>query len=175
MEHFSGDTFADGAFADIMSGNAAYAATFGQGDLPARAGQELAIVTCMDSRIDPLAITGLQVGDAKVIRNAGAQVTDEVLQTLVLAVYLLGVKRVLVVPHTNCKMASATEAEVHDLLTEAAGMDTRSLQISTIDDQQQALARDLVKIRNYPYLPEDLKVAGAIYDVATGQLQPFED
>lgn len=175
MEHFSGDTFADDAFADVISGNAAYAATFSQGDLPARAGQELAIVTCMDSRIDPLAITGLQAGDAKVIRNAGAQVTDEVLQTLVLAVYLLGVKRVLVIPHTNCKMASATEAEVHDLLTEAAGMDTRSLQIKTIDDQQLALARDLVKIRNYPYLPKDLTVAGAIYDVTNGQLQPFAD
>lgn len=163
------------AFADILAGNAEYVAEFGQGDLPARAGAEVAIVTCMDSRIDPLAITGLETGDAKVLRNAGAQVTDEVLQTLVLAVYLLGVQRVLVIPHTNCKMASATEAEVHELLTEAAGMDTRSLQISTIDDQREALARDLVKIRTYPYLPDGLTVAGAIYDVATGQLQPVAD
>ena len=162
-------------FADILEGNASFAAEFDKADLPPRAGQGLAIVTCMDSRIDPLAITGMEVGDVKVLRNAGAQVTDEVLQTLVLAAYLLHVRRVLVIPHTNCKMASATEAEVHELLTDAAGMDTRSLQIKTIDDQRSALARDLVKIRAYPYLPKDLAVAGAIYDVATGKLEPVAD
>lgn len=143
---------------------------FSDHGLPARAARGLAIITCMDSRLDPLAIVGMSPGDAKILRNAGARVTDDVLRTLVLSTYLLGVERVLVMPHSKCRMASASEAEIHALIAAEFGVDTRSMEFRTIDDQQRALAVDVQRIRSFPYLPRDLAVAGAVYDVDTGSL-----
>jgi carbonic anhydrase len=111
-------------------------------------------------------------GDVKILRNAGGRVTDDVLRTLVLAAYLLGVTRVLVMPHTDCKMASAREADIHRMIEDQDGVDTRSVEIRTVEDTGAALAYDLTRIRSYPLLPKDLVVAGAIYDVATGRLLP---
>src|SRR5688500_12257235 len=101
------------AFDDLLAANAHYARYLGDSGLTGRAARGLAVVTCMDSRIDPLGLLGLKPGDAKIIRNAGARVTDDVLRTLVLAVYLLGVERVLVMPHTDCGMAKVSDADVH--------------------------------------------------------------
>lgn len=157
-------------FADVLAANEVFADSFTDQHLSGVAKQGLAIITCMDSRIDPLAIMGMKAGDVKILRNAGARVTDDVLRTLVLATHLLGVRRVLVIPHTQCRMASATEEEIHALLTESAGMDTHSLEIRTVEDQEEALARDVRRIRALPYLPGDLAVGGAIYDVHTGRL-----
>ena len=103
----------DDDFDDILTANEAYAAGFEHADLEARAAKGLGVLTCMDSRIDPLAMLGLAPGDAKILRNAGARVTDDVLRTLVLADHLLGVNRVMIVAHTNCRMASGTEDDVH--------------------------------------------------------------
>jgi carbonic anhydrase len=158
------------AFADVVSANAAFAASFAERGLSARAARGLAIITCMDSRIDPLAIVGMAPGDAKILRNAGARVTDDVLRTLVLATYLLGVDRVLVMPHSRCRMATATESEIHALIAAEHGVDTRSMEFRTIDNLEGALARDVQRIRSNPFLPHDLQVAGAIYDVDTGLL-----
>ncbi|WP_283138173.1 beta-class carbonic anhydrase [Rhizohabitans arisaemae] len=163
-----------GAFSDLLAANNEYRRTFTDSGLTGRAGRGLAVITCMDSRIDPLALLGLQRGDAKILRNAGARVTGDVLRTLVLAVYLLGVDRVLVMPHTDCRMASATDSDVHELIAKEHGIDTRSLEFRTVPDQDAALRRDLVRIRTSPYLPPDLAVGGAIYNVHTGGLIPVE-
>ncbi|SEM50917.1 beta-class carbonic anhydrase [Nonomuraea pusilla] len=162
------------AFDDLFAANAKYAETFGDSGLSGRAARGLAVVTCMDSRIDPLGLLGLQPGDAKILRNAGARVTDDVLRTLVLAVYLLGVERVLVMPHTDCGMTKATDDDVH-ALTQARGVDTRSLDFHTVPDQQEALRHDLTRIRTSPFLPQGMPVTGAIYDVRSGRLLPAED
>ena len=103
----------DDAFADVLAANQDYAARFSLAGLEAGAARGLAVLTCMDSRIDPLAMLGLAPGDAKILRNAGARVTDDVLRTLVLASYLLGVDRVMVVAHTSCRMAGGSEQDVH--------------------------------------------------------------
>lgn len=166
------DKFPADAFADVLAANAMYAAAFEDAHLSARAVKGLAIVTCMDSRISPLDILGLQPGDVKILRNAGARVTDDVLRTLVLATWLLDVKRVLVMPHTDCKMASGTEAEIHEAILEESGIDTRGIEIRTVKDQDAALATDLQRVRSYPLLPSDLTVAGAVYDVHTGKIAP---
>jgi carbonic anhydrase len=110
---------------------------------------------------------GLQPGDAKILRNAGARVTDDVLRTLVLAVYLLDVNRVMVVAHTDCRMTKVTDEQVHEEML-SRGVDTRSLEFRTVADQRAELAHDVQKIRSSPYLPKDLSVAGCIYDVTTG-------
>ena len=125
----------------------------------------------MDSRIDPLRIVGMSAGDVKILRNAGARVTDDMLRTLLLATYLLEVKRVLVMPHTDCRMASGTEEQIHQALFDASGVDTRSIEIRTVTDQVSALKDDVASIKNYPILPKDLEVVGAIFDVKTGELR----
>jgi len=157
-------------FADLLEANAAYARSFSLQGLAPRAARGLAVVTCMDSRIEPLAMLGLQPGDAKILRNAGARVTDDVLRTLVLAVYLLGVTRVLVVPHTKCRMAQSSDDDVHELIRSTTGVDTRSLEFRTTPDQEASLREDITRIEAHPMLPRDLAVAGCMYDVDTGVL-----
>lgn len=165
-------TFPGESFGDVLEGNHAYASRYVPSALGGRAAQGLAIITCMDSRIEPLALVGMKHGDVKILRNAGARVTDDVLRTLVLATYLLGVDRVLVMPHTDCKMASATEEQIHDTIREEFGVETASVEFRTVDDQEAALALDVLRIRSYPLLPKGITVAGAVYDVATGVLHP---
>ena len=160
------------SFADVLAGNEGYAAAFPGTGLSGRARKGLALVTCMDSRIEPLQLLGMEQGDVKILRNAGARVTDDVLRTLVLATYLLDVSRVLVMPHTHCKMASATEEELHRTILDTHGVDTNSIEFRTVPDQEEALRYDLRRIRSYPLLPTDLVVAGAIYDVHTGRISP---
>lgn len=160
------------AFADVLSANADYASGFQDSGLTGVAARGLALVTCMDSRIEPLAILGMSAGDVKILRNAGARVTDDVLRTLVLATYLLGVTRVLVMPHTHCKMASAEEPQIHALIEERYGVDTRSMEFQTTSDQVAALGIDLQRLRSHPLLPQGVTVAGAMYDVHTGRLAP---
>ena len=163
------------AFQDMFSANASYTENFSLKGLEPVAARGLALVTCMDSRIEPLETLGLEPGDAKILRNAGSRVTDDTLRTLVLAVYLLGVDRVLVLPHTHCKMASVESDEtVHDRILEEYGVDTRSLEFHTNNDQIGALRHDLERIRHHPLLPEGLPVAGAIYDVDTGKGHPVD-
>ena len=166
--------FPSEAFGDVLPGNVEYASSFTSSDLSGWAAQGLAIVTCMDSRIDPLRVVGMASGDAKILRNAGARVTEDVLRTLVLATYLLGVKRVLVMPHTDCKMASGEEADVHALIADKYGIDTRSVEIRTVTDQRAALITDVVRVRSYPLLPPDLVVGGALFNVRTGLLEPMD-
>jgi carbonic anhydrase len=161
-----------GAFDDLFAANRTFADSFQDAGLPARAARGLAVVTCMDSRIDPFAILGIKAGDAKVLRNAGARVTDDVVRTLVLAVYLLGVERVLVMPHTRCRMAEASDEAIHELIRTQYGVDTRSQDFHTDPDQIAALKHDLVKVHASPLLPPDLVVGGAVFDVDTGRLVP---
>ena len=160
-----------GIFDDVLEANEAYADSFVDTGLPGQAAKGLAVVTCMDSRIDPLGMLGLGKGDAKIMRNAGGRVTEDVLRTLVLATHLLGVDRVLVVEHTECKMASATDDEVHAAIKESSGIDTRSLVFQTMDDQLATLAGDVQKVRSSPYLPKGVEVGGFLYDVRTGRLR----
>jgi carbonic anhydrase len=161
-------------FKDVINANEVFANHFNHSGLTGTAQKGLAIVTCMDSRISPLAAVGMQAGDAKILRNAGARVTDDVLRTLVLASYLLGVNRVLVMPHTDCRMANADEATIHSTIEEQYGVNTRSLEFRTVSDQRAALAIDVTRIRSYPLLQKGVSVAGAIYNVSTGQLEPVD-
>ena len=168
------ETFDTSKFGDLISANSEYVETFKYSELTGSAARGLAIVTCMDSRINPLSVVGMRSGDAKILRNAGARVTEDVLRTLVLATYLLGVKKILVMPHTNCRMASAEEADIHEHIHNEFGVDTRSLEFRTVKDQEKALALDVSRIRAFPFLNKDVVVGGAIYDVTTGKITPVE-
>ena len=160
----------DSLFSDVLGANERYSATYQSGRLEGRARRGLAIVTCMDSRIDPLAMMGLAPGDAKILRNAGARVSNDVLRTLVLASYLLGVSRVMIVAHTDCRMTVEDEAQVHDAIAAAGGPDTRSLSFLTTKDVHVSLALDVQKVRSFPYL-QGLAVAGFLYHLGSGRLE----
>ncbi len=160
-------------FSDLFEANAEFVKGFKSQELTGEARRGLAIITCMDSRIDPLRIVGMQPGDAKILRNAGARVTEDVLRTLVLATHLLNVSRVLVMPHTDCRMASGTEDEIHAAIKERSGVDTRGIEIRTVKDQVAALNADLIRIKTFPLLPTELSVVGGIYDVKSGKLNPL--
>jgi carbonic anhydrase len=160
-----------GPFDDLLSANQSYRATFRHGGFDGVARAGVAIVTCMDSRIDPLGMVGLAPGDAKIFRNPGGRVTPHALTALVLGVHLLKVERVLVVPHTRCAMAVPDEQVLQDRLSEASGMDSSWLPLGTVPDQEKALREDVHKVRSHPLVPERVDVGGFLYDVDTGGLR----
>src|SRR3954454_1912365 len=154
-------------FADVLAANDEFATGYDLADLEATAAKGLAVLTCMDSRIDPLRMLGLKPGDAKILRNAGARVTDDVVRTLVLARYLLGVERVMVVAHTKCRMAGGTEDDVHIAISAAGGPDTSELSFLVATDQLASLRDDVARAQASPYL-KDTVIGGFLYDVDTG-------
>jgi carbonic anhydrase len=160
------------AFDDLLSANADYVAGFALGELAAPPRRHLAVVTCMDARIDPLAILGLEPGDAHVLRNAGARVTDDVLRSLVKSVNQLEVTKVVVMHHTDCGAAKIVLSELRAKVTEATGNDPDGVEFHLIDDQDASLAADVAAVRDCPYLPPGTEVMGLLYDVTSGVAEP---
>lgn len=156
-------------FTDVLHANEEYAAGFADHGLSGRAAKGLAVLTCIDTRIDPLAMLGLRPGDAKILRNAGARVTEDVLRTLVLAAYLLNVSRVMVIAHTDCRMVGETDDDVHAAIAANGGPDTRSLVFQVTPDVEATLRQDVQRIRSSPYLGE-LEAGGFVYNVGSGRL-----
>ena len=157
-------------FDDLLAANKHFAETFALSGFDGVAHAGIAIVTCMDSRIDPLGMLGLTPGDAKIFRNPGGRVTPQALQALVLGVHLLHVERILVVPHTRCAMASATLDELRQRVGESAGQDASWQSFDVVEDQEAALVDDVRKVRAHPLIPETVAVGGFLYDVDTGLL-----
>ncbi|RYU11942.1 beta-class carbonic anhydrase [Nocardioides iriomotensis] len=158
------------AFEDLLAANRAYAETFDLSGFDGIAHAGIAIVTCMDSRIDPLRMLGLSPGDAKIFRNPGGRVTDAALEALVLGAHLLNVKRVLVVPHTRCAMASSTLEQLRERVGESAGQDASWQTFGVVTDQVAALEDDVRKVRSHPLIPDTVEVGGFLYDVDSGLL-----
>jgi carbonic anhydrase len=157
-------------FADLLEANRAFAENFGLSGFDGVAHAGVALVTCMDSRIDPLSMLGLAAGDAKIFRNPGGRVTPEALEALVLGVHLLNVRRILVVPHTRCAMASSTLEELRAKVSASAGQDASWQPFGVIEDQEGTLEDDVRKIRSHPLIPDSIEVGGFMYDVDTGLL-----
>ena len=157
-------------FSDLLEANRAFAETFDFSGFDGKAHAGIALVTCMDSRIDPLAMLGLRHGDAKIFRNPGGRVTPQALEALVLGVHLLNVNRILVVPHTRCAMASASEAELRVQVGESAGVDASWQSFGVVTDQLEQLREDVVKVRTHPLIGDRAAVGGFVYDVDSGLL-----
>lgn len=155
-------------FDEYLAANAAYASEFTHGRLTSRAGRGLCVVTCMDTRIDPLAILGLAVGDAKVLRNAGGRVTGDVLRSLVLATNLLGVNAVAVMHHTGCALAGSDDSRVEETLPQAQREATSGWSWLSMPDPDAALVDDVAVVRSCAGLAPGVVVEGWRYDVETG-------
>jgi carbonic anhydrase len=159
-----------GDFDDLLAANREYAETFDMAGFDGIAHAGVAIVTCMDSRIAPLAMLGLKPGDAKIFRNPGGRVTEQALEALVLGVHLLNVRRILVIPHTRCAMTASSERELRQKITESAGVSADWQMFSVVTDQVAALEDDIAAVRAHPLIPETVAVGGFMYDVDTGLL-----
>ena len=158
----------DETFADELAANERYAGSFAYAGLKSQAAQGLAVLTCIDSRIEPLAMLGLVPGDAKILRNAGARVTPDVLRTLVLASHLLGVERVMVIAHTDCRM-TGREEHVHEAVQAAGAPDTAGFDFLATEDQVATLQADVELLRSSPFLTH-VRIGGFRYDVDTGRI-----
>jgi carbonic anhydrase len=145
----------------LLAANHAYAAAPRDGVPDARPSRRLAVVTCMDARIDVFAVLGLRLGESHVIRNAGGRVTEDVVRSLALSSHVLGVDTVVVMQHTRCGLAGVTEEE----LRERTGADLGFL---TIADHATALREDVDALAATPYLGPVTTIAGLVYDVETG-------
>lgn len=164
-------TTADDAFEDILSANREYGRDFPHRGVTAPAARGLAVLTCMDSRIDPLRALGLAVGDFKMLRNGGGRLTADMETDLVLASHLLNVRRVLIMPHTLCAMSLSNDVEVSEAIQASSGLDTAGRAWGTIPDQRARLHYDVLRLRQAQGLAPGVVVAGAIYDVDTGLVE----
>jgi carbonic anhydrase len=160
-----------GDFDDLLTANKQFAADFQLGGFDGVAHAGVAIVTCMDSRIEPLGMFGLEHGDAKIFRNPGGRVTPQALEALVLGVHLLGVDRIIVMPHTRCAVASNTEQELRERVSASAGVDASWQHFHVIEDQVACLEEDVQKVRSHPLIPNSTRVGGFLYDVDTGLVE----
>jgi carbonic anhydrase len=161
-------------FDDILEANRRYQGEFHDSGVQGRAAKGLAVLTCIDSRIDPLAMLGLKPGDAKIIRNAGARVTDDALRSLVLAVNLLAVTRVCVVAHTDCAMVGRTDDEIRERIRADSGRSADGWEFLATTDQPATIRADIERIVGCPLMPADLEVGGFVFDVHSGALEPLD-
>ena len=159
-------------FDDLLEANrAAMAAGFGLRETPPIAARGFALVTCMDSRIEPLAMLGLRPGDAKILRNAGGRVTSDVLRSLVLATWLLEVRGIAVMQHTECALVGLGEGDVRARLETAGAAGVARWEFLAMEDADGALREDVERIRGCSVLPEGVAVEGWRYEVSSGLIR----
>jgi len=154
---------------EVRAANDNYAAGFAKGDLPMPPGRKLAVVACMDARLDPAKALGLEEGDAHVIRNAGGRAADA-LRSLVISQQLLGTNEVFVVHHTDCGMLTFDNATLQGICSDRLGADASDIDFLPFGDLEQSVRDDVELIRSSPLIPGDVNVHGFIYDVKSGKL-----
>jgi carbonic anhydrase len=159
---------------EILTHNAAYASRFENGHLEATPARRFAVVTCMDARLDPAKFLGLAEGDAHVIRNAGAIVTDDVLRSLVISHWLLGTQQAIVVAHRECGMLTFTNEELQQKLADNAGSGAADVDFQPFRDLEESVRSSVRRIRASALLPESFAAAGFVYDPRNGRLGEVE-
>lgn len=157
-------------FDDLLTSNRGYVTQFSLNGFDGIAHAGVAMVTCMDSRIEPLEMIGLKVGDAKIMRTPGGRLTPDSLIGCILGVHLLGVQRILVVPHTKCAMGSGDDADVIAKVRAATGADLSGMTLGASSDQISRLTEDVSRLREHPLIADRAVVGGFRYDVDTGEL-----
>jgi carbonic anhydrase len=155
---------------ELLDANARYAAGFAKGDLPMPPGRRVAVLTCMDARLDPARALGLAEGDAHVIRNAGGRASDDALRSLAISQQLLGTREVVVIHHTDCGMQTFTNDELRARLRTELGADAAGIDFLPFGDLEGSVREDVAAIRESPLVPRDVAVTGFVYDVRTGRL-----
>jgi carbonic anhydrase len=147
-----------------------YADDFDKGDLPMPPARKVAIVACMDARLSPFALLGLEVGDAHVIRNAGGVVTDDEIRSLAISQRLLGTEEIILLHHTDCGMQTFTDDEFRQSIQEETGIKP-AWSAECFSDVDEDLRQSLARIQASPFIPKKDSVRGFVYEVETGRLR----
>ena len=138
--------------------------------LPRPPARKLAVLACMDARLDPAKLLGLNDGDAHVIRNAGGVVSDDALRSLALSQHLMGTEEIVLIHHTDCGLLNITDDEFAARLEAEAG-ETPDWPIHAFDDLEQNLRASIAKLEQSPFVPHTDKITGYVYEVETGRLR----
>ena len=155
----------------LLAANERYAAGFAKGDLPAPPVRKVAVLTCMDARLDPARFLGLQEGDAHVIRNAGGRASEDAIRSLVISYKLHGTREFLVIHHEDCGMLTFTNDQLREQLRRDVGADASSIDFLPFADLDDSVRLDVGTLRSSPLIPQDIPVHGFVYDVRTGRLR----
>ncbi|MHB8377486.1 MAG: beta-class carbonic anhydrase [Dehalococcoidia bacterium] len=155
---------------ELLAANERYAASFGAGGLPRSPARRIAVLTCMDARMDPAKFLGLGDGDANVLRNAGGRVQADVIRSLVISCELLGAREIVVVHHTECGLLGLSNERLRERLRER-GIDASEEDFLPFSDLDESVRDDVKMLRESPLIPDDVRVAGFVYDVRSGRLR----
>ena len=154
---------------ELLRNAAQYAADFDKGDLPLPPAKGVAVLACMDARLNPYAILGLQEGDAHVIRNAGGVVTDDEIRSLAISQRLLGTKEIILIHHTDCGMLTFESADFRRQIEAETGIKP-TWSAETFSDLENDVRQSIARIKSSPFVPNKDSVRGFVYDVHTGRL-----
>jgi carbonic anhydrase len=156
---------------ELLAANERYAAEFTKGKLPMPPARHVAVLTCMDARLDPAKFLGLDEGDAHVIRNAGGRASEDGIRSLIISYKLLGTREFLVIHHTDCGMLTFTNAQLREQLRRDLDADASTVDFLPFTDLDESVRRDVETIRSSPFFPRDIPVSGFVYDVRSGRLR----
>jgi carbonic anhydrase len=158
---------------ELLRNNAAYAESFEKGDLPLPPARGVAVVACMDARLDVHKILGLEEGDAHVIRNAGGVITDDEIRSLAISQRLLGTREIILIHHTDCGMLTFTDEELKQQIHEEVGMKPH-FSMESFSDLEEDVRQSMRRIQANPFIPHTESVRGFIYEVETGRLREVD-
>ncbi|MPZ73959.1 MAG: carbonic anhydrase [Nitriliruptorales bacterium] len=153
----------------LLDNNRRYAEAFDHGGRPMPPARKVAVLTCMDARLQPERFLGLEIGDAHVIRNAGGRASDDALRSLIISSHLLGTREYLVIHHSDCGMLTFSNDDLRNELA-AETADVSDIDFLPFSDLEESVRDDVRLIRQSPFIPADIPVTGYIYDVDTGRL-----
>jgi carbonic anhydrase len=161
------------AVQEFLQANEAYASKFQKGNLPMPPARKVAVLTCMDARLDPARMLGLEEGDAHVIRNAGGRAADA-LRSLVISEQLLGTDTIVVIHHVDCGMLTFTDEQLHEKIKQDLHADADHIAFLPFKDLEQSVRDDVAFLRSSPLIPQNIEIVGFIYDVRSGKLLPVD-
>jgi carbonic anhydrase len=155
---------------DLLRNNEAYAESFDKADLPLPPAKKVAVVACMDARLNPYGILGLQEGDAHIIRNAGGVVTDDEIRSLAISQRLLGTEEVILIHHTDCGMLTFTDDEFKAAIQKDTGIKPEWA-VEAFPDLEEDVRQSIARVKASPFVPKKDAVRGFVYEVETGRLR----
>ena len=155
---------------ELLSNNDAYATDFDKGDLPCLPGKKVAVLACMDARLDPAKVLGLEEGDAHVIRNAGGVASEDAIRSLVISQRLLGTEEIVLIHHTDCGMVTFTDGAVKDQIQADTGI-RPPFALEAFPDADEDVRQSIARIQASPFIPKTDAVRGFVYEVETGKLR----
>ena len=155
---------------DLLRNNEEYASRFDKADLPMPPGKKVAVVACMDARLIPTRVLGLDEGDAHVVRNAGGVVTDDTIRSLAISQRLLGTEEIILIHHTDCGMLTFTDDEFRNAIQEDTGIKPEWA-AEAFSDLEGDVRQSIARIKASPFLPSKDSVRGFVYEVETGRLR----